>query len=56
MRMFYADEVMIGSRGSEWIQGSINVLVGLFIRIVLITNVSKSNTMTCQSGDIFTEM
>ena len=43
---------MIGSRDPEWLQGNINVIIGLFRRVVLMANVEKSNTMTFQTGDI----
>ena len=56
MGVFYADEGMIGSRDPEWLQGTINVLIGLFRRVILMTNVARSKTMTCQLGAICTGM
>ena len=33
----------------EWLQGTLNVLIVLFLRYEMVANVAKSNTMTCQS-------
>ena len=52
--VFYADDSMIVSKDPEWIQGAINLLIGLFRRVNLVTNVVKSKTMTCQLGEICT--
>ena len=52
MGMFYADYGMIGSRDLEWLQGVINVLIGLLRRVGLMSKISKSKTMTCQTGEI----
>ena len=46
MGVFYEDHGMIGLRYPEWIQGVIDVLIGLFRRVCLMANVEKSNTMT----------
>ena len=54
--MFYADDDMIGSRDPEWLQGEINVHIGLFRRVILMTNIEKFKTMTCQPGEIFMGM
>ena len=48
--VFYANNVIVGSRDSEWIQKSTDVLVGLFRRYDLADNITKSRTMTCQTG------
>ena len=56
MGVIYADDRIIRSRELEWIQGVINVLFGIFIRVVLMYNVSKSNTVSCQLGAIITGM
>ena len=54
MGVFYVDDSMIRSMDLDWIQGSINVLIRLFIRVGMMANVSKSNTMTHQPGSIST--
>ena len=54
MGVFYEDGGMIVSRDPECLKRSINILIELFRRVVLMANVAKSNTMTCQSGLIFT--
>ena len=46
MGVFYANEGMIGSWDPEWLQGAINILIGLFIRVGIMANVAKSKTMT----------
>ena len=48
--VFYAGNGMVGSRDSDFLQHAMNVLVGLFRRYGLVSNVSKSRTMTCQPG------
>ena len=50
LRVFYADNGMVGSCDSECMQHVINVPVGLFRRYGLVANVVKTQTMTCQSG------
>ena len=47
--IFNAYDGMIGSRDSEWFQEAIYVIISLFRMVGLMANVSKSNTMTCQS-------
>ena len=54
--VFYADDVIMGSQDPEWIQGAIDVLIGLFYRVGLMANVAKYNTMTFQLGAIHTGM
>ena len=44
--VFYLDDGLIGLRDPEWLQGYINVRIGLM------ANVSKSKTMTFQLGVI----
>ena len=53
MGVFYADNGIIGSREPEWIQGAINVLIGILKRFGQMTNVAKSRTMTCHLGVIY---
>ena len=40
MGVFYANDVIIVFRDPEWIQGVINVLIGLFQRVGLLANVA----------------
>ena len=42
MKVFYAEDGVIGSRDMEWILESLNVLIGLFCWILAISNVAKS--------------
>ena len=56
MVIFYVYSGMIGSRYLEWIQGAVNALIGIFGRVVLMNNVAKSKTMTCQPGYIYAGM
>ena len=48
--VFYSEDDMVGSRGADWMQHSMNVLVGLFRIYGLAANVANSRTMTCQPG------
>ena len=52
----YADGGLLGSQDLEWLQEDINVLIGIFCRVVLMANIAKSNTMTYQPGEICTGM
>ena len=52
MGVFYADDGLIGSRDSKWIQGSLKLLIGLFHWIGLMAKISKSKMMVCQIGKI----
>ena len=56
MGVFNADDGMLGSRYPEWLQGAINVLIRLFRRVLLMENIAKYKTTTCQTGEIFTGM
>ena len=53
---FYTCDGPLGSRDLEWLQGALNVLIGLFLKIGLSSNVDKSNTMTCQPEVIRSSM
>ena len=46
--VFCADDGMVGSRDSYWLQHAMNALVGLFRRYGMAANVAKSRTMTYQ--------
>ena len=50
--VFYADYWILGSQDKEWIQGSLNVLVGMFQGIGLVANIAKLKTMACHPGVI----
>ena len=50
--VFYANDGMVGSQFADWLQHSMNVLVGLFRRYGLAANVSKSRTITFQPDAI----
>ena len=52
LEVLYAEDGIIGLRDPEWIQGGLNVLIVLLLRIGLIDYVAKSKTMTCQPGAI----
>ena len=54
--VFYADDCLLVSRDQEWIQGALNVLVGIFWRIGLTANAAKSKMMTCQPEAVRLEM
>ena len=50
--MFYTDDGILVSQDLEWLQGTLNILIGLLWRIGLVANVTKSNTTTCPPGAI----
>ena len=50
MGVLYADNGMVGSIYPDWMQHSINVLVGIFWQYGLAANVTKSCPMICQPG------
>ena len=43
--LFYADDGMAESQYPEWLQGAINMLIGLFWRYGLVAKISKSKAM-----------
>ena len=45
--VFYANDVMVGSRDPEWLQHAMNVLVSIFRRYGLVANITKSCTIKC---------
>ena len=51
MGVFYTNDGLIGLQDLDWIQGSINVLIGIFRRVGLMANVAKSNMMTSHPGE-----
>ena len=46
--LFYADDGMVAPSDPHWLQWAFNVLVGLFERVVLHTNVGKKVRITCR--------
>ena len=44
--LFYADDSVVVSRDPEWLQGDLNVLIGLFRWYGLVSNVAKSKAVT----------
>ena len=49
---FYADDGLVQSRDPEFLQYSFDILVGLFERVGLRTNTTKTEAMTCIPGEI----
>ena len=54
--MLYEDYGLLVSQEPECLQGKLNSLIGLFRRIVLAANFSKSNTMDFHPGVIRSSM
>ena len=52
LTLFYADDGLLSSIHPEWLQRALDLLVGLFRRIGLETNVGKTATMTCYPGRV----
>jgi hypothetical protein len=50
--VFYVDDGLIASHDPVWLQESFDVLIGLFERIGLFTNVAKTKAMVCIPGQI----
>ena len=50
MEVLYKDDGLIVFQDPEWLQGSLNVIIGLFHRIGLMANVSKSKMMKFHPG------
>ena len=46
------DNGLLGFPYPEWLNGELNVLIGLSRRIGLMVNVTKSKTMTFHPGEI----
>ena len=54
--LFYANNSMVRSWDPKWLQGFLNMLIGIFQRYVLVTNVSKSKAVTFHPGEIQSSM
>ena len=52
MGVYYVGYGIMDSWDPEWLQGALHVSVGLVRMIGLADNVTKSKTMTCQTGAI----
>ena len=50
--LFNAENGIMISSDIEWLQGALNVLIGILWRCGLVENVAKSKAMTCQPGAI----
>ena len=50
--IFYTNDDVVGLQDTEWLQGSLNVIIGLFHHNRLLANVVKEKEMTCQTGTI----
>ena len=54
MVIFYADDVLLASRDPVLFQQALDVIVGLFQRVDLCRNMSKTKVVTCVPGRICT--
>jgi hypothetical protein len=54
--IFYVDDAYLASRDAAFLQRALDLLVGLFARVGLETNVSKTQTMICTPGKIRTQL
>ena len=45
--IFCTDNVMVVLQDMEWLQGALNVPIGLFFQYGLVANVAESKSMTC---------
>jgi hypothetical protein len=54
--IFYVDDAYLASRDPEFLQRALDLLVSLFARVGLETNVSKTQTMICTPGRIRTQL
>ena len=55
LALFYADDGYLASRREDVLQEAMDTLVSLFERVGLITNTSKTVSMTCVPGKIRTQ-
>jgi hypothetical protein len=54
--IFYVDDAYLASRDPEFLQQALDILVNLFARVGLKTNVKKTQTMICTPGRIRTQL
>ena len=52
LSLFYADDGLLGARDKGWLQNALTVLVSMFRRIGISTNVAKTQAMNCYPGFI----
>ena len=50
---FYAYNGMIRTWDSEWLQNALNILISLFRRYGIVTSITKSWTMACKPGALW---
>ena len=46
LELFYTDNGIVGSQNKEWLQVTINVLIGILRRYRLVMNIENSKAMT----------
>lgn len=56
LALFYADDGLIGGPDPEWVQTAFSLMIRLFERIRLKTNLGKTKSMTCVPGYIRGQM
>ena len=56
LRLFYSDDGVVGLRYLEWLQGALNLLIGIFRRYKLVMNVESSKAMAYQMGTLSSGM
>jgi hypothetical protein len=54
--IFYVDDAYLASRDPEFLQRALEILVDLFARVGLKTNLKKTQTMICKPGRIRTQL
>jgi hypothetical protein len=54
--IFYVDDAYLASRDPDFLQQALDVLVGLFARVGLETNMKKTQTIICTPGRIRTQL
>jgi hypothetical protein len=54
--IFYVDEAYLASRDPDFLQRALDVIVGLFDRVGLETNIQKMQAMICTPGRICTQL
>ena len=50
MGIFYSNDGMVVSRDPGWLQGALNMIIGLFRWYRLVANFVKSKSITCHLG------
>ena len=52
VELFYAYDGLISSTNQVWLQWGFDIIIGLFDKFGIITNVKKMLIMVCQTGPI----